>query len=233
MEPADWAREAVAGGVDLIQVREKDLNESEMMEFAAQVLEGVSDGNFAASNESRGSDPGLTTEELFQSSHVAQSRRDFVLLSPVTLVPGSPARTQVQINNSPNIARLLGCGLHLPESVPIPPNPAHPLSRSIHSTQAAINSPGADFLVAGHIFATPSKSETAPRGLEWLASIASAVEIPVVAIGGITSKNAAACIAHGASGIAVIGAIAASPDPRKSALLLRDELDRAWEQRHD
>ncbi|CAN5531607.1 thiamine phosphate synthase [soil metagenome] len=200
MQPADWAREAIAGGVDLIQVREKDLSESELLQFAPQILEGTHP------NDSRGSDPGLKTEEPFQGS-------------------------RVQINGSWGIARLFDCGLHLPESEPVPSRPPHPLSRSIHSLESALTSTGVDFLIAGHIFATPSKSESAPRGLDWLSSIADAVTIPVVAIGGITSENAASCVEHGASGVAVISAIAASDDPQKSASTLRQELDRAWERK--
>jgi thiamine-phosphate diphosphorylase len=120
----------------------------------------------------------------------------------------------------------------LPESEPIPERSPRPLSRSVHSIESAQRSTSIDFLIAGHIFATPSKSGLEPRGLEWLGTITSVVDFPVVAIGGINAENAAACVAYGASGVAVISAIAASDDPHSAAAQLRTEIDRAWEQRY-
>ena len=60
---------------------------------------------------------------------------------------------------------------------------------------------GADFLVFGPVFATGDKT---PVGLEALRAAASAVRIPVFALGGVTEGNAASCIAAGAAGIAGI-----------------------------
>ena len=63
----------------------------------------------------------------------------------------------------------------------------------------------ADYTVFGPVFPPLSKStELAVRGLEVLARAASAVRIPVLALGGITRGNAASCIASGAAGIAGI-----------------------------
>ena len=71
---------------------------------------------------------------------------------------------------------------------------------------AAVRS-GATYLGAGPIYATPSKPDADPPiGLDGLAGIVDAVEIPVVAIGGIDETNAGACIAAGAAGVAVIRA---------------------------
>jgi thiamine-phosphate pyrophosphorylase len=66
---------------------------------------------------------------------------------------------------------------------------------------------GARYVGAGPVWATPSKPDADPPiGLDGLAGIAGAVEIPVVAIGGIDETNAGACIAAGAAGVAVIRA---------------------------
>ena len=68
---------------------------------------------------------------------------------------------------------------------------------------------GASYIGAGPVWATPSKTDTDPPiGLDGLAEIASAVSIPVVAIGGVDSSNAAACMRAGAAGVAVIRAVA-------------------------
>jgi thiamine-phosphate pyrophosphorylase len=66
---------------------------------------------------------------------------------------------------------------------------------------------GAAYIGAGPVWATPSKPDAAPPiGLDGLAAIADAVSIPVIAIGGVDATNAAACIAAGAAGVAVIRA---------------------------
>lgn len=68
---------------------------------------------------------------------------------------------------------------------------------------------GAAYVGAGPVWATPSKPDADPPiGLGGLREICGAVSIPVVAIGGIDSSNAAECIAAGAAGVAVVRAAA-------------------------
>jgi thiamine-phosphate pyrophosphorylase len=65
----------------------------------------------------------------------------------------------------------------------------------------------ADYVGAGPVWATPSKTDADPPiGLDGLHEICAVVSIPVVAIGGIDAANAAACIEAGAAGVAVIRA---------------------------
>jgi thiamine-phosphate pyrophosphorylase len=67
---------------------------------------------------------------------------------------------------------------------------------------------GAGYIGAGPVWATPSKPDADPPvGLDGLREICGAVSIPVVAIGGIDSSNAADCIQAGAAGVAVIRAV--------------------------
>lgn len=66
---------------------------------------------------------------------------------------------------------------------------------------------GATYVGAGPVWSTPTKPDAAsPIGLDGLAAICAAVRIPVVAIGGVDATNAAACIAAGAAGVAVVRA---------------------------
>jgi thiamine-phosphate pyrophosphorylase len=78
---------------------------------------------------------------------------------------------------------------------------------SCHSLEAAqiAEANGADYIIFGHIFETPSKTAFGrPQGLDRLAKACEAVSIPVIAIGGITLSNARLCKNAGASGIAAI-----------------------------
>jgi thiamine-phosphate pyrophosphorylase len=79
----------------------------------------------------------------------------------------------------------------------------------------------ADYVGAGPVWATPSKTDADPPiGLEGLRGICAAVDVPVVAIGGVDASNAAECICAGAAGVAVIRAA-------RDAAALRAAIDEA------
>ena len=75
----------------------------------------------------------------------------------------------------------------------------------------------ADYLGVGAVFPTGSKADARYTGLELLAAARAAVDVPIVAIGGITIQNAATAVRAGADVVAVISAIAAAPDPGLAA----------------
>ncbi len=75
---------------------------------------------------------------------------------------------------------------------------------SLAEAQAA-ESAGADYLLLGPIFSTPSKLQYGPPlGLATLRRITSEVSIPVIALGGISADRVIACRENGAAGIAAI-----------------------------
>ena len=80
---------------------------------------------------------------------------------------------------------------------------------SIHSVSEAIEAVnlGATYITAGHIFATDCKKDIPPRGLSFLSSVCSSVNIPVYAIGGISSTNAQKAIKAGADGICIMSGL--------------------------
>ncbi len=85
---------------------------------------------------------------------------------------------------------------------------------------------GADYLGVGPVFATPTKPDAvAPIGIEGLRSIREAVDLPIVAIGGVDEKNARQVFAAGADGIAVISAVTAAKDMREAVRRLRSVVD--------
>ena len=85
--------------------------------------------------------------------------------------------------------------------------PGFLIGRSVHSIAEATAAAGAvDYLVMGTVFATPSKGGTAPlAGLAGLAAVCRAVDVPVLAIGGVTADKLDGLAAAGAAGIAAIG----------------------------
>lgn len=80
---------------------------------------------------------------------------------------------------------------------------------------------GADYLGVGAMFSTSTKTNTRPVTVEQLAQIKQAVQIPVVAIGGIQSSNAATLTETGIDGIAVVSAILAQENITHAAQQLK------------
>ena len=79
----------------------------------------------------------------------------------------------------------------------------------------------ADYVGAGPVWATPSKTDADPPiGLAGLREICAAADVPVIAIGGVDASNAADCIRAGAAGVAVIRAA-------REAAALRAAIDAA------
>jgi thiamine-phosphate pyrophosphorylase len=76
------------------------------------------------------------------------------------------------------------------------------------------------YIGAGPVWATPTKDEAAPIGLEGLRGICGSVAARVVAIGGIDAGNARECVDVGAAGVAVVRAAA-------DAAAIRAALERA------
>lgn len=86
---------------------------------------------------------------------------------------------------------------------------------------------GADYLGVGPIHTTRTKGGLPdPLGLDRLAEVAAAVDVPVLAIAGITADRVPAVLRAGAAGVAVMGAVMHAPDPTAAA---RDLLDRLEE----
>ena len=81
---------------------------------------------------------------------------------------------------------------------------------------------GADYLGVGAVFPTSSKDDAAEASRETLTAICNAVNIPVVAIGGITCENVSELASSGIVGVAVISAIFAHKDIAAAAAHLAE-----------
>jgi thiamine-phosphate pyrophosphorylase len=78
---------------------------------------------------------------------------------------------------------------------------------SAHSLEGAkqAEATSADYVIFGPVYTTPSKTNFGrPQGVQRLREVCQRLEIPVLAIGGITLANAGECISAGAAGIAAI-----------------------------
>ena len=168
------ARRAADAGVDLIQVRERDLESGALAALVTDLLDVTRD---------------------------------------------SP--TRIVVNDRLDVALACGAGgVHLRgDSIPI--DAARRLApagfligRSVHGVDEAIGAAGADYLIAGTVFASASKPSDAPLlGIEGLRAIVRAVPLPILAIGGVDAERAAGVAASGAAGLAAIGLFMAShPD---------------------
>jgi thiamine-phosphate diphosphorylase len=78
---------------------------------------------------------------------------------------------------------------------------------------------GADYLLAGHVYDTPSHPDQPPRGPA-LVEQAARTGLPVIAIGGVTAERARELRDAGAWGVAAVRALWDAADPAAAALAL-------------
>ena len=93
------------------------------------------------------------------------------------------------------------------------------IGQSVHSQEEAIRSEtdGADFVVLGPIYETPSKRKYGPPlGVGALRDACRRCHVPVYAIGGVTLARVDEVMEAGAYGVAVISSIFRSPVPREA-----------------
>lgn len=160
-----WLEEAVAAGVDLIQLREPDLSGRALSDLARAV----------------------------KASAAGTS-------------------TRVVVNDRADVAIASGCdGVHLRGNGPpvgrargLAPNAEWVVGRSIHSAEEVREHAAADYLVFGSVFDSGPKAGAGVEALRAAAAAAREVDVPLIAIGGITIERAGALAAAGARGVAAI-----------------------------
>ena len=99
---------------------------------------------------------------------------------------------------------------------------------SVHSVEEALKAVenGADCLGVGAMFSTSTKTDISVLPKETLRAICAAVEIPVVAIGGISKDNLSQLAGTGVDGVALVSAIFAADDIEEECRLLRSLSER-------
>lgn len=96
---------------------------------------------------------------------------------------------------------------------------AHTVTEALKAKEA-----GADYLGVGAVFPTGSKDDVSVLPHETLRDICNAVDIPVIAIGGITKDNVIELKGSSIDGIAVISAIFAQDDITAATQQLKDKV---------
>jgi thiamine-phosphate pyrophosphorylase len=120
---------------------------------------------------------------------------------------------RVLVRGRPDLALATGAaGVNLPEAdLPVSAvrtllGPDRLVGRSVHSLAASLEAgaAGADFVIFGPVFPTPTHPGRPGLGLAALAEAARASAVPVLAIGGVDAARGAECLAAGAAGYAAI-----------------------------
>lgn len=176
------------------------------------VLDAIGNALFCGADWIQIREKHMLTRELFDLT------RDSVA-APQNVSDDFSNRARVFVNDRLDVALAAATnGVHLGgASIPVadtvnwcrsghaPPDFA--IGTSCHSLDdaRAAERAGASYVFFGPVFDTPSKRNFGPpQGLEHLSEVCAAVNIPVIAIGGINKGNAASCIRAGAAGVAAI-----------------------------
>ncbi len=183
----DIVRAAIRGGVDVVQLRGKELSAREQLAIGQQLRTVTRDAGVLLIVNDR-VDLALALDA--DGVHVGQDD-----------LPAAIAR---QILGP---AKIIG------------------VSAATVAEAAAARAASADYLGVGAIYGTATKADAgAATGPALISTIQAAVNLPIVGIGGIHAQNAAAVIAAGAVGVAVVSAIIAAPDPEQAARTLKAQL---------
>lgn len=99
---------------------------------------------------------------------------------------------------------------------------------SIHSLEEGIcvESMGANYLLAGHIYNTSCKMGLEGRGLVYLKQLCERLTLPVIAIGGIDLNNVKEVLKAGAGGIAVMSSVMEADDVTKLVHDIKDTMQK-------
>jgi thiamine-phosphate pyrophosphorylase len=179
---------------------------------------------------------------LLQLRDKTTGTRDLVALARAVKAALAPHGVPLLVNDRVDVALAAGAaGVHVgltdmdPLDARLLLGPDAIIGITVHHAHEAAAVPAglADYAGLGPVYATASKDPgDPPLGAEGLATLIAGVHghhprLPLCGIAGITSENAAAVIAAGADGVAVISDIFMADDVEASARRLRAVVDRA------
>jgi thiamine-phosphate pyrophosphorylase len=173
---------------------------------------------------------GATMVQLRLKDADARTQVEVARALVAALPPGIP----LIVNDRADLAIASGAaGVHVgPEDLPVAAvrrilGPDRIVGLSVGNDAEALEASGADYVGIGPVYATASKSDAGGAiGVEELGRLAALCVRPAVGVGGIDASNAAAVIAAGARGVAVIRALFSASDPEAAARSLRSAIGR-------
>lgn len=160
------------------------------------------------------------------------SAKELVTLAREVQAVMAARRSQLLINDRIDVALALeGVGVHL-RSNSLPVSIARQLlgaqrllGISVHAVEEAVQveSQGADYIVLGPIYETPTKQMFGPPlGIQTLEKTCRLVRIPIIGIGGVTAARVREMRCAGAFGVAVITAVLGAVNVESAARELLD-----------
>jgi thiamine-phosphate pyrophosphorylase len=150
------------------------------------------------------------------------------------LVAALPSGIPLIMNDRADLAIASGAaGVHVgPEDLPVAAarrvlGPDRIVGLSVGNDAEAVDASVADYIGIGPVYATASKGDAGDAiGVGELERLVALCARPAVGVGGIDASNAAAVIAAGARGVAVIRALFSASDPEAAARSLRSAIGR-------
>ena len=191
VDSPEGVRDAIKGGVDLVQFRYKGPSEDELLLRLQQVLHITRQAGVPLIINDR---PGLAASFDTAGVHLGQGDMSVV-----------KAREHV--------------------------GPDRVIGVSTHTLEEAVRAEadGADYVAVGPVFPTGSKVvEIEAVGPRLVEKVMASVNIPVVAIGGITAENVEKVAVTGCTQVAVIRGILGGGDPKVNAAAMRKHIQGNW-----
>ncbi len=168
------ARMMVEGGVDILQVRAKELSEGGIVDVSRKVRRVVTGTGIPLIINDY---PHLVPETGADGAHVGQ---DDMSVAEARRLAGP--------------GKIVGKSTHSPEQA-----------------RAAVLE-GPDYIGFGPIFATPTKPDYAPIGIEDVQRVHAELAIPIFCIGGIKAENLDVVLAAGAKRVVIVSGILLASD---------------------
>ncbi|TLM73347.1 thiamine phosphate synthase [Pseudarthrobacter sp. NamB4] len=183
----ETARAAVAGGVRVVQIREKTTSTADLYQLLLQTADAV--GHAATVLVDDRIDVFLAARATGAAGHGVHVGQSDLPVDRVRALVGPDAVVGLTANTPEHLAALQA----------LPPGTVDYLGVGVIRPTAT------------------KPDHPAPLGIEGFGQIAAATALPCVAIGGIEAPDVASLRAAGAAGIAVVSAICAAENPQRSA----------------
>ena len=191
-DPEDLLRPALQAGVDVVQLREKDADDGDIVR-AGRVFRRLCDAYdalFIVNDR-----PEVAMACAADGVHVGQD-------------DPAPAEVRRMVGED----TLIGLSTHSADQV---------------DAVSGVDFSGVDYFCVGPVYATPTKPDYEPVGLDLVRYAAEQATVPYFAIGGIDPDNVGEVVRAGAERVVVVRAIRDADDPGAAARALRQGIDAA------